>query len=210
MILKAKAKRPRPTGNPSKSRRLFCPTSQACGPKIYLFPKYGSYEIKKPSRPTTEGRSANRHDTLGGMRWTLSAREMMRGGGRSSRVVLSPRRWGQVDRDDRSATVAIKPDTPGRARSSRKEPSCRECRIVSATCSDYACGPPTLFCPRGCGCASARHSLRPLVPRDTDFRKARVRYAPRECGGAPSSSRRAPDGLAQYLRVIRCSLSSWR
>jgi hypothetical protein len=49
---------------------------------------------------------------------------------RSSRVVLSPRRWGQVDRDaisallpkrrDRSATVTKKPDTPGRARSSRK------------------------------------------------------------------------------------------
>src|ERR1700754_3610648 len=99
----------------------------------------------------------------------FGAQAMCAGGGRSSRVVLSPRRWGQVDRDDRSATVAKKPDTPGRARSSRKEPSCRECRIVSATCGDFACGPPTLFCPRGCGCASARHSLRPLVSRDTDF-----------------------------------------
>jgi hypothetical protein len=39
---------------------------------------------------------------------------------RSSRVVLSPRRWGQVCQDDRQATVAIKPETPRRARSSRK------------------------------------------------------------------------------------------
>ena len=97
------------------------------------------------------------------------AQTMCAGGGRSSRVVLSPRRWGQVVRDDRSATVANKPDTPGRARSSRKEPSCRECRIVSATCGDYACGPPTLFCPRGCGCASARHSLRPLSSEGHGF-----------------------------------------
>ena len=39
---------------------------------------------------------------------------------RSSRVVLSPRRWGQVVQSDCTTTVAKKPDTPGRARSSRK------------------------------------------------------------------------------------------
>src|SRR5581483_9353305 len=120
-----------PTGNTPKSRRLFCPTSQARPAKRFIFPQDRNYDLKKPSRLATEGRSANRHDTLGGMRWTLPAREMMRAGcGRSSRVVLSPRRWGQVCRDDRQATVAKKPETPGRARSSRKEPSCRECRNV--------------------------------------------------------------------------------
>ena len=39
---------------------------------------------------------------------------------RSSRVVLSPRRWGQVNGDNLFATVATKPGSPGRARSSRK------------------------------------------------------------------------------------------
>jgi hypothetical protein len=44
-----------------------------------------------------------------------------RTGGRSSRVVLSPRRWGQASQKRfRKATVANKPGTPGRSRSSRK------------------------------------------------------------------------------------------
>ena len=36
--------------------------------------------------------------------------------GRRNRVVLAPRRWRQVLRDVRRATVAKKPGTPGRAR----------------------------------------------------------------------------------------------
>ena len=71
------------------------------------------------------------------MRWTRRCAGDAHRGGRSSRVVLSPRRWGQADRDDRSATEANKPDTPGRSRSSRKEPSRRECRMFRPTCSDY-------------------------------------------------------------------------
>jgi hypothetical protein len=43
-----------------------------------------------------------------------------RNGGRSSRVVLSPRCWGQACQSNLQATGAIKPGTPGRARSSRK------------------------------------------------------------------------------------------
>ena len=39
--------------------------------------------------------------------------------GRSSRVVLAPRCWSQVNGDDPFAMVANKPGTPGRARSSR-------------------------------------------------------------------------------------------
>src|SRR6201999_2599717 len=41
-------------------------------------------------------------------------------GVRSSRVVLIPRRWNQVNRDDLFATGANKPGTPRRARSNRK------------------------------------------------------------------------------------------
>ena len=40
--------------------------------------------------------------------------------GRSSRVVLSPRRWGQACETISQATGANKPGTPGRSRSSRK------------------------------------------------------------------------------------------
>ena len=40
--------------------------------------------------------------------------------GRSSRVVLSPRRWGQAPGQEPGATGANKPGTPRRARSSRR------------------------------------------------------------------------------------------
>ena len=40
-----------------KTRRLFCPTSQARFAKIILFPNYRTYDLKKPSRPH-EGRNA--------------------------------------------------------------------------------------------------------------------------------------------------------
>src|SRR6202030_864654 len=39
-----------------------------------IFPKERNYDLTKTSRPDSEGRSANRHDTLGGMRWTRLAR----------------------------------------------------------------------------------------------------------------------------------------
>jgi len=46
--------------------------------------------------------------------------DVRRGRVRSSRVVLAPRRWGQVlSMMIGKATVANKPDTPRRARSSR-------------------------------------------------------------------------------------------
>ena len=75
-------------------------------------------------------------------------------------MVLSPRRWGQVRRDDLRATVANKPDTPGRARSSRNT-------IAQGVPSDF--GVPVLACVR-LFClhawqwvrACTRHSLRPL------------------------------------------------
>ncbi len=40
-----------------KSRRLFCPTSQAYRAKIFVFPKRSNYDLTKPSRPH-EGRFA--------------------------------------------------------------------------------------------------------------------------------------------------------
>ena len=50
---------------------------------------------------------------------------------RSSRVVLIPRRWDQVNRDDRLAMVAKKPGHQGE-RGAAVKPLRRECRDVSA------------------------------------------------------------------------------
>ena len=44
---------------PPKTRRLFCPTSQARRAKIFAFPKDRSYDLKKSARASQEGRFAN-------------------------------------------------------------------------------------------------------------------------------------------------------
>jgi hypothetical protein len=41
------------TGKTPKTRRLFCPTSQARRAKIYVFPKDRTYDLKKPARLDT-------------------------------------------------------------------------------------------------------------------------------------------------------------
>jgi len=63
-------------------------------------------------------------------RWTLVA-PITNGceGGRPSRVVLAPRRWSQVRSSGARTTVANKPGSPRRSRSSRK-PLRGECRVV--------------------------------------------------------------------------------
>jgi hypothetical protein len=125
-----------------KSRRLFRPTSQARIAKIYLFPKVVIYDLTKPSRPQ-EGRFAIVTIRRCGMRWTRRVARRAACRGRSSRVVLIPRRWDQVaQKKICAATGANKPGTPRRrARSSRKEPSRRECRVISA----YLCWPACVF-----------------------------------------------------------------
>jgi hypothetical protein len=51
-----------PTRN-QKSRRLFCPTSQAPLAKIFVFPKHRSYDSTKPARLDTGDVMAIRHQT---------------------------------------------------------------------------------------------------------------------------------------------------
>ncbi len=61
---------------------------------IYRIAKSPLYPL--PSRPT-KGRSRDRHETRGGMRWTLRALQTTSAqGGRRSRVVPTPRRWCQI------------------------------------------------------------------------------------------------------------------
>jgi hypothetical protein len=51
------------TGKTPKTRRLFCPTSQARLAKIYLFPKDRSYDLKKSARLDKGDVIAIRHQT---------------------------------------------------------------------------------------------------------------------------------------------------
>jgi hypothetical protein len=135
----------------------FCPAPSA---KIFLFPKLGTYDLTKPSRPQ-EGRCASS---------PVSARDAVDAACRQtcgrSRTVKPcgpdpPTLGSSFAEMIGEATGANKPGTPGRARSSRKEPSRRECR------SDY--GVPVLACVRrfrsarkAMGAACTRHSLHPL------------------------------------------------
>jgi hypothetical protein len=51
------------TGKNTKTRRLFCPTSQARGAKIFIFPKDGNYDLTKSARLDTGDVMAIRHQT---------------------------------------------------------------------------------------------------------------------------------------------------
>jgi hypothetical protein len=51
------------TGSLQKTRRLFCPTSQGRQAKIFFFPKYRIYDLKKPARLDTGDVMAIRHQT---------------------------------------------------------------------------------------------------------------------------------------------------
>jgi hypothetical protein len=52
-----------PDGQPKKVVQVFCPTSQARGEKIFIFPKERNYDLKKPSRLDTRDVMAIRHQT---------------------------------------------------------------------------------------------------------------------------------------------------
>ena len=87
---------------------------------------------------------------------------------RSSRVVLIPRRWDQVSGDDPLTTGASKPGTPGRARSSRSTiaqgvPDRSALPVVTMLVCFFQ------FANEAAGAASTRHSLRPLISRDTEL-----------------------------------------
>src|SRR6202011_1942084 len=102
----------------SKSRRLFCPTSQARLPKIFPFPKQRNYDLTKPSRPQ-EGRNAIVTICGAGCDGRVGP-QGVRQSAYGQAVWSCPLDAGVKFAGDPQATVAKKPDTPGRARSSRK------------------------------------------------------------------------------------------
>jgi hypothetical protein len=52
-----------PLAKRAKTRRVFCPTSQARRAKIYSFPKERNYDLTKESRLDTRDVMAIRHQT---------------------------------------------------------------------------------------------------------------------------------------------------
>jgi len=100
--------------------------------KIFSFPKIGKYDLTLAVSSEQEGRSANRHDTSGGMRWTLTAHR------RCAPVADGQVVWSwspdagikpveRFKRRRRLASPALR-----REHEVSRKPSCRECRIVSA------------------------------------------------------------------------------
>ena len=81
-----------------KTLRLFINGARSPAPraKINLFPKYGNSPMFCPVPRSLRRAFRDRHDTWRGMRWTRWAARRAAERVRSSRVVLSPRRWGQV------------------------------------------------------------------------------------------------------------------
>jgi len=87
--------------------------------KIFLFPIIVNCVLCHASRAHKRGGSRSSRTSSAGCdgRGRVARRAARRV--RSSRVVLSPRRWGQPPGHEPGGTVAKKPASPGRARSSR-------------------------------------------------------------------------------------------
>jgi hypothetical protein len=83
--------------------------------------------------PRLEGRTRDRHETWGRMRWTqfVSPDERHRCG-RPNRVVLTPRRWRQVSRNFPRGDGGKRARSPGRARYKPLKPLRREGRVNPA------------------------------------------------------------------------------
>ena len=143
---------------PRKPAACFARRVQARGPKIFFFPKYSIYDLTKSSRAHYGGRFAivtTRGAGCDGRgraaRRAAGSRTVKPCGPGTSTLVSSlrairKRRWltSPIHRGEYGAAV---------------KPLRRECRMFRRTCGDYACGPSTLFCPRGCGCGQ-----RPAFP----------------------------------------------
>ena len=89
--------RPDPTGKSLRVIRNGAELCQALPRKIFLFRFSERYDHLPASRCHQEGRR-DRHDVGNGERWTrgVCVRRAQVRRGRLKRVVLSPRRWGQV------------------------------------------------------------------------------------------------------------------
>jgi len=138
-----------------RKNRRQCP---APGAKIFFFPKGGTYDLTKSSRPNTGtfGQSS-RH--VGRDAMDADARRRCVSMRTAKSCGPGPPTLGSSSWTISRATGANKPGTPGRARRKPLKPfACGNAGCSRWTCSDYA---RVLFstCTRGCGCIA-----RPAFP----------------------------------------------
>src|ERR1700738_5316259 len=91
-------------------------------PKFFLRPEPKHFYIPLPPPPPPGG--ARSYLRPGG------ALDELRGRGRRSRVVLTPRRWRQVRGGDSADDGGKQARSPGRARRKPLKPLRRECRVI--------------------------------------------------------------------------------
>jgi hypothetical protein len=109
---------------------LICPVQ--CCLRKYSASRFTQIKSISPAIPShTEGRFAIVTDVGSGMRWTrmaLLTRAPVRG--RRSRVVLTPRRWRQVDGVIRRRRWQTSPVTGESTKETVKTTRVRECRVI--------------------------------------------------------------------------------
>ena len=130
--------------------------------------EYRKMWFTPPTSPQHEGRSADRHDTWGGMRWTRRCA----GDAYPMRTVKScgrgPPTLGSTPGSRAPGGRRLTSPVLRREREVSRKPLRRECRSVSAL-PDYLCA-LLLFSTQGCGCGQ-----RPAFPAPSYFEGATVR-----------------------------------
>ena len=165
----------------------FTETCQPLRTKINRFSEKAKqhYNPRRPA-PTTEGVSRSlRHVARDAMDAPLTAKRAAEArtvkpcGPGTSTLVSTP--------GSSPGGRGLKSPIPRGEHGVSRQTSRRECRIVRLTCSDYACGPPTLFCPRGCGCGQ-----RPAFPAPSAFQRDTLRLRSSSFGATSAELGRIP------------------
>ena len=134
---------------------------------------------------------------------------MRAGRGRSSRVVLSPRRWGQANGDDPSRRWLKSPihrGEHGTAEKNHRAGNAGSCRRPVVT---MLVGRLPFSAHEAAGASAPGIPCALYLWRDTDFRITRTQSAPRECGGSPQTpssfrdaSKASGPGIHNHRRLL--------
>jgi hypothetical protein len=170
---------------------LICPTGcfviwlSSPVAKYFLLYRLVETSLEPASSHPSEGRIAIVTDAGWDAMDAGGAFDESAGGGRRSRVVLTPRRWRQVLRKCPRDDGGKKARSPGRARNKPLKPSCRKRRVNPAepVATTLVC---FLLCTRGCGCSG-----HPAFP------------APSDIGGNRSCTTRAHRAAGMRRRVLQ-------
>jgi hypothetical protein len=129
------------------------------------------------------GAARDRHGRGAGCGGRGCALDEWRGGGRRSRVVLTPRRWCQVRESNFADDGGKRARSPGRARRKPLKPLRGECRVNRCDLTN-ACALYHYLCTRGSGRIG-----RPAFPAPSDWRERQVASQTRASRAARSRRR---------------------